>query len=151
VAAVKALTVQQPWAWAIAKGYKLIENRTWSTPHRGPLAIHAGKTWDQDSIPEVLHRLREHGIRTPQTFKDELPLAGVGAVIASADLVSICLESYRWPRRGLSTVCQCGDWAAGGQYHWQLANVRALAEPVPAKGRLGLWDIDLAENLHEVM
>ncbi|MEU0468957.1 ASCH domain-containing protein [Amycolatopsis sp. NPDC006131] len=38
---MKAITVRQPWAWAIAKGYKPIENRTWSTDHRGLIAIHA--------------------------------------------------------------------------------------------------------------
>ena len=26
-----------------------------------------------------------------------------------------------------------------GRYAWQLDNVRALAEPVPATGRQGLW------------
>lgn len=41
-----ALTVQQPWAWLIVKGYKPIENRTWRTDFRGRLVIHAGKTFD---------------------------------------------------------------------------------------------------------
>lgn len=35
----------------------------------------------------------------------------------------------------------CGPWAARGQYHWRLANVRALPEPVPCKGALGLWTL----------
>src|SRR5262245_15321972 len=39
---MKALTVLQPWAWAIIHGPKRIENRVWRTNHRGPLAIHAG-------------------------------------------------------------------------------------------------------------
>ena len=39
---MKALTVLQPWAWAIIHGPKRIENRTWRTNYRGPLAIHAG-------------------------------------------------------------------------------------------------------------
>jgi len=33
----------------------------------------------------------------------------------------------------------CSPWAVIGQYHWQLANVRPLAEPVPCKGALKLW------------
>ena len=43
---MKALTIHQPWAWAIAQGYKDVENRTWRTNHRGGLLIHAGKTFD---------------------------------------------------------------------------------------------------------
>lgn len=41
-----ALTVWNPWAWAIAAGYKTIENRTWAPPDSyigRALAIHAGK------------------------------------------------------------------------------------------------------------
>ena len=35
----------------------------------------------------------------------------------------------------------CSKWAQIDQWHWQLANVRPLAEPVPAKGALGLWKV----------
>lgn len=41
---MKALTLWQPWATLIAIGAKTIETRSWSTNHRGPLAIHAAKT-----------------------------------------------------------------------------------------------------------
>jgi hypothetical protein len=41
--AVKALTIFQPFAAMIATGAKFVENRSWETRYRGPLAIHAGK------------------------------------------------------------------------------------------------------------
>jgi len=40
---MKALTISQPFASLIASGSKFVENRTWPTSYRGPLAIHAGK------------------------------------------------------------------------------------------------------------
>ena len=40
---MKALTISQPYASLIANGEKWVENRTWETKYRGPLAIHAGK------------------------------------------------------------------------------------------------------------
>jgi hypothetical protein len=40
---MKALTVFQPYASLIAFGSKWVENRSWPTSYRGPLAIHAGK------------------------------------------------------------------------------------------------------------
>ena len=40
---MKALSIQQPWAWAIVNGFKPVENRTWRTNYTGPLLIHAGK------------------------------------------------------------------------------------------------------------
>lgn len=41
-----ALSIQQPWAWCIIQGHKLVENRTWKTGLRGWVGIHAGKTFD---------------------------------------------------------------------------------------------------------
>ena len=41
---MKAITISQPWAHLIVRGEKRVENRTWPTEHRGPLAIHAGKS-----------------------------------------------------------------------------------------------------------
>lgn len=37
---MKCLSVKDPWAELIASGVKWIENRTWKTNYRGPLAIH---------------------------------------------------------------------------------------------------------------
>lgn len=44
---MKALSIQQPWAWAILNG-KPLENRTWFTPYRGPFLIHTGKKFDHE-------------------------------------------------------------------------------------------------------
>lgn len=43
----KALSIQQPWAWAIVNGYKPVENRTWATKLRGRVQIHAGLRFDR--------------------------------------------------------------------------------------------------------
>lgn len=56
---MKALTICQPYAAAIAKGLKPVENR-WATAYRGPLLIHAGAsrkwlaTWEESDIEEAL-------------------------------------------------------------------------------------------------
>ena len=34
---MKALSIHQPWAWAILNAGKTVENRTWSTNYQGPL------------------------------------------------------------------------------------------------------------------
>ena len=39
-----ALSIHQPWAWAILNVGKNVENRRWRTRYRGPLLIHAGKS-----------------------------------------------------------------------------------------------------------
>lgn len=46
---MKALSIQQPWAWLIVHGHKRVENRSWYTGYRGPLLIHAGQKVDEDA------------------------------------------------------------------------------------------------------
>jgi hypothetical protein len=38
-----AISIRQPWAWAIIHAGKDIENRNWSTNFRGPVCIHASR------------------------------------------------------------------------------------------------------------
>jgi len=38
-----ALSIRQPWAWAILHAGKDVENRSWRTSRRGMIALHASK------------------------------------------------------------------------------------------------------------
>ena len=40
---MKAITILQPYASLIVAGAKQYETRSWDTPYRGIIAIHAGK------------------------------------------------------------------------------------------------------------
>src|SRR3546814_14671667 len=60
--ALKAISLWQPWASAIALGHKSIETRHWPTKYRGELAIHAAKRFGPDerefaSIERALGRM----------------------------------------------------------------------------------------------
>jgi hypothetical protein len=46
---MKALSLWQPWATLIALKKKQIETRSWRTTYRGPLAIHAAKSYPQEA------------------------------------------------------------------------------------------------------
>jgi hypothetical protein len=41
---IKALSLKQPYAWLIANGYLLVDDRTWGTGYRGAMLIHASKS-----------------------------------------------------------------------------------------------------------
>jgi hypothetical protein len=73
---MKALTIRQPWAWLIVAGLKPVENRKWSTTHRGPLLIHAGLK--HDPTPEFWHRDTEK--------------FAYGAIIGVVDLIDVVRE-----------------------------------------------------------
>ena len=136
---MKAMTIKPPWSWAISHGPKRIENRGWQRPWRGTLAIHAGKGWDFDGedSPLVQQAWRDADIdiyKLDPAYRE----ITLGAVVAVAELVDICSKSAPLAD---GPSCECGPWAARGQYHWRLANVRPLTEPVPCKGALGLWTL----------
>lgn len=50
---IPCLSIRQPWAWLIVNGHKPVENRDWSTPFRGELLVHAGKTLTRAYYDEV--------------------------------------------------------------------------------------------------
>jgi len=121
---LRGLTVMQPWAGAIAYGTKRVENRTWAVPARlmgSWIAIHAGKRHD-------------YGARLPEGCEwPEIPAMIYGAVLAVAKVAGHCQ-----PRECDGS---CSPWAVRGQDHWHLIGVRALPEPVPCKGALGVWKL----------
>ena len=110
---IRGLTIRQPWASLIAFGSKTVENRTWSTRWTGILLIHAAKTADQ-------HVSRD--------LADAVWGDVRGAVIAVARLKGCHADDGR-----------CTPWAEPGAFHWVLADIRPLKQPVLCTGRLGLW------------
>ena len=127
---MNALTVKQPWAWFIAHGHKRIENRTWPTSYRGPLAIHAGKSADTLTA-HTLDALRQLDIPVPRP--SELTM---GAIIGVVELVG-CIELASAP-----DALREDPWAQG-PWLWILANARTVA-PIRYRGQLGLWTPDAA-------
>lgn len=125
---MKALSVRQPWAWAIARGHKGVENRSWTTAYRGPLLIHASMRIDLDACESPL--VRDSG------WCPDDPVAAIGAIVAAVELTGVCAATVGTP----AFDCGCGTWAEPGAYHWRLSEPRILDRPVLALGRLGLWE-----------
>lgn len=121
---MRALTIRQPWAAAIAHGKKRTENRSWPAPakHIGTrILIHAAASTyaavGRLSIIEIT------GIEPDAQWPEDR-----GAIIATATLVGCHFD----------TGC-CAPWGMTDCFHWELADVATLPEPVPAKGALGFW------------
>jgi activating signal cointegrator 1 len=149
---MKALTICQPWAWAIAKGFKLVENRSWPTKYRGPLAIHAGlaRKWidgGRTHLWEAAARFERPEWKMP----DEDALV-YGAIVAVADVVDcIDIATLLHPQYRIPRGPNCKEFArmspeyaafAGGPVCWVLANVRPIKEPIKYRGAQGLFDLD---------
>lgn len=129
---MKAITICQPWAWMIAAGHKGVENRTWSTDYRGPLAIHAGKS--RKFLGAIDWIERELNLVVP-AVKD----LDFGVVVATATLVDCVAWDPRRGKRGERWGLD-GDLLAEGPHCLILRDVQRLAKPVPCSGSLHLWE-----------
>lgn len=122
---MKAITICQPFASAIIKGIKTIENRNWKTHCRGKLTIHAGlsKGWLERVSPayrEVLEPLGEF---------EKLPFGMIIGVVDLDDCVKFDHKEV------------IDKPFATGPYCWILKNPREFKKPIPWRGRQGLWNI----------
>lgn len=128
---MKAMTISQPWAQLIARGYKFIETRSWSTPYRGPLAIHAASEMLKGA-PLVAIRETDAGRLGP-----EMPLGAIVAVgiLADCQPVEILLE------QGLVTQLErsLGNFNEG-RFGFVFDCIAPLAAPIFCRGALSLWE-----------
>ena len=130
---MRALTIKPPWSEAIRYGTKRVENRSWPAPAWAvgqDIAIHAGKSFDRDAMFP-----RGHMTLAPGDCV-------LGAIVAVARLTG-CHDARdcvgpAWVGDDFMDVL-CSPWSVWGEFHWLLAAVRPLPEPVPCRGMLGLW------------
>jgi activating signal cointegrator 1 len=127
---MRAITICQPYPRLILIGEKPVENRTWYTDYRGPLAIHAGKSraWlDDDDEQQALDA------------GDPLVFGAVVGVCTLADCLRVAtIEKGRfdslYPQLKSRAHCH-GPWC------WVLTEVKQLTKPVPYKGQQGFFNI----------
>lgn len=129
---IKALSIKQPWAWLIKKGYKDIENRTWSTKYRGWFFIHTGQQPDVEGYDRAARKLREYN------GKEIPPLENLntGGIVGKARIVD-CVETHISPW-----------WNDETDYGF----VIDMAHPVPFRecpGQLRFFEPDLDLSVHE--
>lgn len=139
---ISALSVKQPWAYALLELGKDVENRSWWTPYRGDLVIHAPKSRDHQawrSIADIIGV--EPGSELSELVAD--PRANIhGAYIGVVEVVDVVQGHHsRWAEREGGRV--------GGPWHWVLARPRWLCEPIPARGYQSLWMV-APEDLEEI-
>lgn len=85
---MKALSILQPWPWAIFNLGKDVENRTWRTGFRGRLLIHTGKGFDHQGCGWLL----DQGFKVPPL--EEFPRGGIVGSAVLRDCVQA--SASRW-------------------------------------------------------
>lgn len=151
---LQTITVQQPWAWAVAIGAKRIENRSACPWALGELAVHAGRRWSargahddrlarallepavgsDEDLDYLVARLARNGLpRQDAAFARGALVAVTELVDAHPDDGSCCRP---W---GESMYAEGGGRIRTSVWHLQLERTRALPNPIPVAGQLGVW------------
>ena len=122
---IKALSVRQPWAWAIIHAGKDVENRSWQAVNhglkvRGPIAIHAAAGMTRYEYESTRDFMAKIGVACPPAA--ELRRGGIIGDVEVVDVVKEHDSPWFFGPRGLV-----------------LSNPEACTF-IPCKGCLGYFD-----------
>lgn len=129
---MKALTIKEPWATLIIEKYKEYEFRSWKTNYRGKILIHAGLSLEKD----MEERFKEYNLKY-----------SCGNIIGEAELVDCILvdESFNDKLRHINPLVYARSNHVE-TFAWKLENIKKYDNPIPCKGKLGLWNYEVNNN-----
>lgn len=121
----KALSVRQPWAWAIIHAGKDIENRSWQAVNhglaqRGRVAIHASAGMTQAEYLEAASFMWTIGVACPAARE-----LARGGIIGSVEILDVVKESE-------------SPWFFGPR--GLVLGAPETCEFIPVKGALGFFE-----------
>ena len=130
VTKMKVITIKQPWATLIAKGYKEYEFRTWKTKYRGDILIHAGKGIDKKAMEQFKHLNLEYP---------------AGRIIAKATITDCIYVDKEFAQKlyekdpvVYKELINKDNWDG---YGFKLENIKEVV-PIEVDGKLSFWNYD---------
>ena len=129
----RAISLIQPWATLIVAGLKRYETRSWSTPYRGRILIHASKKLDKRYLarPDVARLVMQAGLTTFPT----------GVIVGRATIAG-CVPSEELADLIPDAEALVGDFGEG-RFAWAMQNAVMFDQPIECKGHLGIWTVRL--------
>jgi hypothetical protein len=128
---IKALSIHEPWASAIALGHKCYETRDWKTNYRGLLAIHAAK--------KRFNSKQYNPTFVKQLAYDNLLTYRYGELVCLVDLVD-CI-----PVENIRNTLSAKELAYGnyddGRFAFEMELVQSINTNMQVRGQQGLFNI----------
>lgn len=126
---MKALSLKHPWMQWVLDGKKTIETRTWTTKHRGDVLFCSSKRLDDSAM---------------NPNDPEAKTYAYGKALCLVRLVDVRLMTEDDEH---AAMC----FSEQGRYSWVIEDVRRLAKPFDVKGSLGLFDVEVPDELELVL
>lgn len=131
---IKVLSIKEPFATLIKEKRKLIETRSWKTNYRGELYIHASISKSN------LNNKNQSFIELTKDLS-----FNPGYILCKCKLVDCIYMTKEYIEDMKKNHYQeylCGRYEEG-RYAWILDNIEPLYKPIPAKGKLNIWNYQL--------
>lgn len=127
---MKCLSVSQPFAQLIINGKKTIELRNWNTNYRGEFLVHAPLKIRKEDCKRL-------------KISEKLP---TGVIIGKAQIVDVKkYDSAKEVKADKKFHLASGKFN-DRKYGFILKKPRQFRIPIPWKGRLGFFDVDLPKS-----
>lgn len=135
---MRCITLWQPWATWVGWGWKTIETRThkrFACLVGERIAIHAGKRWDKEAM-----ELASPWMNGLEHCDTEQTSHWAGVVVATA---FVRKHGELSAEHSKAAMIDCKDTLRYGLF---LSDIDWLSTPIPAKGKQGIWNIEIPEE-----
>lgn len=136
---MKAITVQQPWAGLLVLGIKRYETRSWNTKHRGRIAIHSSAKVTAEGkqlMDELCEMFPDRFFEGSRAYEMCTSTGHVLGLVKIEDTYSTNVTKPKNPGE-----LMLGDYSPG-RWFWWCREPEAYLTPIPATGRLMIWEWD---------
>ena len=125
---MKVLSIKEPFATLIKDGVKIYETRSWKTNYRDEIYIHASLSLSKSERVESANKY----------LKSEIKPGFILCKCELVDCIPMTDEFIKYINKETSEY----DYGlySEGRYAWKLKVLEVLDEPIPAKGKLGIWN-----------
>eukprot|EP00397_Hematodinium_sp_SG-2012_P014498 GEMP01014740.1.p1 GENE.GEMP01014740.1~~GEMP01014740.1.p1 ORF type:complete len:738 (+),score=182.95 GEMP01014740.1:50-2263(+) len=139
----RVLSLHQPWASLIIHGFKRAEGRSWKTPYRGRLWIHAAaKPPDQETLAQLEHKYetiyRQAGLEIPK-LPSETNGYPTSCLLGCVDFTQC------WTQEEYTDVLdrnpQMPREESDCEYVFFIHNPRRCVVPIPMNGDHKIWSL----------
>ena len=127
---MKCLSISQPFADLIISGKKSIELRNWNTNYRGEFLIHA---------PLKIRVEDSKRLKINKTFV-------TGAIVGKAQLYDVKKYSSTKEIRSDQKFHFASKKFQNKTFGFLLKNAKPFRIPIPLKGQLGFFDVDIPKT-----
>ena len=127
---MKCLSVSQPFADLIISGKKTIELRKWNTNFRGEILIHAPLKIRKEDCKRL-------------KIKEKLV---TGAIVGKVELYDVKKYNSIKEVKEDKAFHHAGKNFQDRKFGFMLKNSKSFRIPIPFKGQLGLFDVDIPKT-----